>query len=301
MTEFLIAATSALAKALVSAMSTAPAALTVTVPNLGLSTAPSLGLSALGFHAILIGVGIVLIGGFIGFIIHKLHNAGVFMLLSALAGGIKSGEIDMRNDERTDLDTARQRSLNGMDKILAPLIAKDFPSFNLDEMKTLANTVLTETLDCLETRRPRDLQYCDIQYLGKMRSQIEDLNGSGSTVRYDNIDLHKTVVSEYKKTPGLCRITFQTAFRADFFRADATGRILEGSKGKSTEFRATMVMIYILDVSKCDSAYQTVLTANCPNCGAPIGDPSRGTCEYCGSPIDLVNARTWRFNTYDII
>lgn len=222
---------------------------------------------------------------------HLLRRSALGALLRALQTQIQSGERDLQLQE--------PKSLRGMDSLLGPRIAKDFPTLNLDRMKSAANSILRQTLASLNQGKLQKLDLADIMYKDQLSAEIESNARAGIDVTFEEITLHKTVISDYQKRDGLCRIRFQIAYEANYTE-EQDGKLIAGSAEVPTQLRATLSLIYIQDLSKCDSKYQTAFTANCPNCGAPLEELGASKCVYCGSPLDPVHLRVWRFNDYTL-
>ena len=220
-----------------------------------------------------------------------LRDSVIGTLLRALSVQIQSGERELQLQE--------PKSLRGMDSLLAPRIAKDFPTLNLDRRKSAANATLRRTLESLTVAKVLPLELADIMYREQLRSEIQNNAAEGIDVTYRDVKIHKTVISDYQKRDGLCRIRFQMAFQAKY-EERRDDEVIAGDAAGVTQRRATLSLIYIQDLSKCDSKYQTAFTANCPNCGAPLEELGSANCVYCGSPLDPVHLRVWRFNDYDI-
>ena len=54
-------------------------------------------------------------------------------------------------------------------------------------------------------------------------------------------------------------------------------------------------LMYVQDAEKIAEG-DTLLSNNCPNCGAPIKTLGVKTCPYCGSTVAEINVRTWSIN-----
>lgn len=250
------------------------------------ATLPPSGLTAL----IVLGValGVVVLGGLVW---RGLKHSSLGMILSELSRQIKSGERDAEDN--------RPRSAGGMDRLLGPRIARDFPTINLDEMKGRARRVLAETLKALsENRHVSAMKDCDIMFIDKLNRDIERNIQNGTHLSYRGVTIHDTVILDYQKRRGLCRITFRLPFGADCIKQTDCGESVSDTETRPTQMRATLTMIYIQDLSKCDSVYQTAFGPTCPHCGAPLESLGTAHCEYCGASLDPIHVRVWKFNDY---
>ena len=88
--------------------------------------------------------------------------------------------IKMIREQNEELD-AEPKTPYGMDNLLLPQVAKDFPNMNIEEMKKLAEAKIVEFL----------------------QSQKENT--------YTDINIHKTVTNQYSKNSSTCKLVFQSA------------------------------------------------------------------------------------------
>ena len=88
--------------------------------------------------------------------------------------------IKMIKQEKEALDT-EPKTPYGMDSLLVPQVARDFPNMNVEEMKKLAEEKVTDFL-----KSQKDKTYTDI-------------------------NIHKTVTNQYSKNSSTCKLVFQTA------------------------------------------------------------------------------------------
>ena len=133
------------------------------------------------FAIILLVILILIIGIFI---YAKVKLSKLFATLfgtSSITEGLK-----MIKMQKETLET-EPKTPYGMDSLLLPQIAKDFPNMNVEEMKKLAEEKLIEILH------------------------------SSKDKTYTDIHIHKTVINQYSKNSSTCKLVFQTAlgFPAD--------------------------------------------------------------------------------------
>lgn len=176
-------------------------------------------------------------------------------------------------------------SLNGMDKIYVPMIKKEFPDLDLSAVFSHVEMVMKTYLDCIEEKNTSELENKMVVapvLVQKAQAIITDLQSQNKTVYYDNIVIHKSVISDYVKEKGLATISFQCAVGYLNHVEDQNGKMLRGSKEISEE------TVYVLKYSRVinqelakQSGEVDVLAVSCPNCGAPIPRGSVARCPYC--------------------
>lgn len=191
--------------------------------------------------------------------------------------GIKEQKLILANEPK---------SVAGMEKLVLPKLAKDFPNLNISEMKKMAENSILLCLKSIENKELEKFDFTSERVINWINSKIDDLNNN-QTVNYDSIKFHKTVLNRYIKEDGMCSIVFQTSLEY-LYKKD--NRDYEKIQDRfNTEF------IYIFDDLKIDKD-QHGIALNCPNCGAPIKDLGVKVCSYCGTGvIDLVK-KTWILN-----
>lgn len=251
---------------------------------------------ALGTTALVIVLVVLVLTGVAGVVFwaiwKRFRGSAVGEVLVELNRQIRSGE--------RQLESSRPKSLGGADSIYAPMIAKDFPSLNIDEMKGVARRVLLETLDALSAEDAKPIAETDRMYIDELENEIDNNRNQGIAIAYENPVVHNTVITDYQRKDGFVRVTFRSGFRADYTKRDAEGKLIGGNADEASELRAMTSMIYIQDLTKLEGKYHTAYSANCPNCGAPLEELGSVKCRYCGSPLDPVHIKVWKFNDYAI-
>ncbi len=249
-----------------------------------------LALTGWSLALVIIGVIVIVLGVVARAMILRFRQSTLATLWGALRQAINSGELDRWIDE--------PRSVSGLDSILAPRIARDFPSLNLDEMKNIAQRLLRATLKSLENRKIEELENASETYKTKLKQLLHDKETLGIDISYGNIVIHRVVISDYQKRAGQCRISFQLPFRARYKEIDSKGKLLAGTDEHDSQLRFTMTMVYVQDIHQLPSGEQTAVTTNCPNCGAPLTELGSTSCQYCGSPTEPINIRVWQFDDF---
>ncbi|MDD2955891.1 MAG: hypothetical protein PHD67_06210 [Oscillospiraceae bacterium] len=139
------------------------------------------------------------------------------------------------------------KSLSGCDPIFAPQIREDFPDLNLDRAKGLAE-----------------------EYL---REQLEKKG-------YDEIQIHQTVVNNYRRFGEEKAITFQTAAA---YRAPGEAR--------KTQARFEEVYSYLVK----SGAGEAAKVLQCPQCGGALPENGARRCKFCGGLLVHILDATWQF------
>lgn len=187
------------------------------------------------------------------------------------------------------------KSVSAMTSIFLPKIMKDFPQFNYDEMKERANNVLMGYLMAVNSKDTSYLKYDGTDLRRKLEQHITMLSSKNMHEHYENIKLHRTEISNYKKSKGRCIITFQTSAEALHYVTEEGGRVIEGDKEYKLQTKFDTDLIYIQDRDLVDDTESASFGLTCPNCGGPVTSLGAKVCEYCGSGIVEINIHSWEF------
>ncbi len=90
----------------------------------------------------------------------------------------------------------------------------------------------------------------------------------------EGLFIHKSVISDYIKTPYSKSVMLQAALQY---------------LDNGIVIQKRYILKYSNSIDK-DKAIR-----NCPNCGAPISNPSLTVCEYCESLLFPTDNRSWQF------
>lgn len=178
------------------------------------------------------------------------------------------------------------KSLWSLENVVMDNLRRDFKDLNINELKSMAENTISSTLRMIETKNI-DIKTNDV-IKNYVESKIEDLHGS--SVNYDNLKFHKTVLNKYENKNGLATLTFQTALEY-MYRKD-------GSINKKVQDRYSIEFVFVIDETKVNIKYK-VLGLNCPNCGAPVKAIGQNYCAYCSTGLNLPNMvtkRVWTVN-----
>lgn len=173
-------------------------------------------------------------------------------------------------DEARLEDQEQPKSLSSMDTVYLDNIKKDFPEIHINELKREAEKVLLDAFQGVERKDSSNFK-------GKIKSFVDSMisDYAGENVSFDQMKIHNTVVSNYKKEGGIATIYFATAFE---YYLNTNGKRIK------KQDRAKIEFIYVYDMNEVD-ADKKVLGIHCPNCGSPITTLGQKKCSYCGQAI----------------
>lgn len=189
-----------------------------------------------------------------------------------------------------------------MTSLLLPKIVSDFPAFQYDEMKERAENILIHYLRAITDRQPALLQDDTTELKDQLTNHIQMLSARNLREHFEQIRIHRTEISQYRKTEGRCIITFQSAlecYRYITNTTDPSGAVQEGSQKYKYQTKYNVDLIYIQDRNRVEHERDNALGVNCPNCGAPLSSLGAKVCEYCGTPVIEINIHAWSFSNID--
>lgn len=201
--------------------------------------------------------------------------------------GMKKAEMESANTPR---------SVASATKLYLPQIMKDFPEFHYDEMKERAGNVLVSYLMSIHENNAAMLSEGLDELKDSLHMYLEGLYGRGEREFFENIRIHRTEISQYRKTKGRCSVVFQSAVEYVHYVVK-DGKIVRGRKDLKTQARYNVEVIYIQDRDTVENLENSGLGLNCPNCGAPLPGVGAKKCLYCDTPVVEFNIRTWNFSS----
>ena len=199
---------------------------------------------------------------------------------------------NLKNTEQEYMQTPK--SVSDGHSIYTPKLARDFPEFNVDEMKARAENCLKEYLMALDTGDASMLQDGNEELKEALFLRLNDLNLREIKEHYEGIKIHNTVLNTYNKFPGRCVVRFQSAVQYKFW-AEQEGKVIKGSKDSLVQTRYSMDLCYIQDSDKIENIAAAGHALNCPNCGGAISSLGIKVCPYCGSQVTEFNIKVWNF------
>lgn len=190
---------------------------------------------------------------------------------------------------------ATPKSVSGVTSIYLPKITQDFPDFHFVEMKRRAENVLTSYLRSVDELDASLLTEGLNELKNKLEMRIDMLQDAGKTEHYENIRIHRTEISDYRKNRGRCSVTFQTSLQYNYW-VEKDGYVVTGDRNRLYQSRYNVELIYIQDRDLVENEEDAGLAMNCPNCGAPLPKLGAKKCAYCDTPIVEFSIRTWNFS-----
>ena len=191
------------------------------------------------------------------------------------------------------------KSVSAMTSLYLPKITKDFPDFSYNEMKDRANNAVTSYLMAIDSLNPSLLREGTSDLKNKLTNYVEMLKASGKNEHFEDILIHRTEISQYRRLAGRCIITFQTALLCMHYVTDDSGKVTNGSADMIYQTKYNTDLLYIQDRNLINETSDNGLGLNCPNCGAPIRSLGDKCCEYCGTSVVAFNIKTWDFNNIE--
>lgn len=177
--------------------------------------------------------------------------------------------------EMTELDEQNTpKSVSSLESIYLRDIESDFKDVNINELKRIVENYLLAYLG-------QDMELLDDKLLSNKVRNIIKINNKKNKGLY-NIEFHKTVINKYDNKDGVATISFNTSLE------------YRESESKKIQTRFQTELIYIIDYEQFDSSI--LIGLNCPNCGAPIKNMDKKTCEYCGTGVVDQVSKSWILN-----
>ena len=198
---------------------------------------------------------------------------------------------EMRRDYATT-----PKSVSAMTSLMLPRITADFPDFHYDEMKERAENVLISFLQAVTTQNTGLLKDGNTELKQQLENHLQMLVSRMRREHFDQIRIHRTEISQYRKTAGRCTISFHSAFECFLYITSEDSERIEGSKDYKFQTKYKIDLIYIQDRDRVENELDSALGINCPNCGAPISSLGAKVCRYCGSPVIELNIHAWSFS-----
>ncbi|MBO7363241.1 MAG: hypothetical protein J6U41_07580 [Lachnospiraceae bacterium] len=199
---------------------------------------------------------------------------------------------NLKNTEQEYMQTPK--SVSDGHSIYTPKLAKDFPEFNVDEMKARAENCLKEYLRAIDERELSLFTDGNEELKEALYLRLNDLNLREIREHFESIKIHTTVLNTYNRYGGRCVVRFQCALQYKFW-AEQDGKVIRGSRDSITQSRYSIDCCYIQDADKVDDIRAAGHALNCPNCGGAITTLGNKTCPYCGAAITEFNIKVWQF------
>lgn len=190
------------------------------------------------------------------------------------------------------------RSVSGMTTIYLPLIAEDFPDFNLEEFKNRSASLLTSALLAITQEDASCMVHASDNLLDTIHLRIHNNTLSNIKERYTSIQIHQMEISRYKKISGTCIITLQCSIEYLYTKYQS-GKLIQGNETKLKQSKYDIQLIYIQDIDKLGGSLENAVSSiSCPNCGGNMVELGTKVCAYCGSTIEELNIKAWQIDQF---
>lgn len=192
--------------------------------------------------------------------------------------------------KQADIAAETPKSVSGMTRLMEPQIMRDFPDFNWSEFKHKAENILTSALLAISSEQPERL----VDASDDVKNQVSNIIADNQTAQikevYNNIKIHQTEISNYRKDKGNCIIVIQSA--VEYYHYKVSGdHVTEGSKERKVQTKYNVELLYVQDGE--EKEFDNAFTTTCPQCGAPVRGLGNMICEYCGAHVVPINMKVW--------
>ena len=147
-------------------------------------------------------------------------------------------------NRQADIAAETPKSVSGMTRLMEPQIMRDFPDFNWSEFKHRAENMLTSALLAISSERPERLVDASEEVKNQVLNIIADNQAAQVREVYNNIKIHQTEISNYRKDKGNCIIVIQSA--VEYYHYKVSGdHVTEGSKERKVQTKYNLSLIHI--------------------------------------------------------
>ena len=193
-------------------------------------------------------------------------------------------------NRQADIAAETPKSVSGMTRLMEPQIMRDFPDFNWSEFKHRAENMLTSALLAISSERPERLVDASEEVKNQVLNIIADNQAAQVREVYNNIKIHQTEISNYRKDKGNCIIVIQSA--VEYYHYKVSGdHVTEGSKERKVQTKYNVELLYVRDGE--EKEFVNRFTTTCPQCVAPVRGLGNMICEYCGAHVVPINTKVW--------
>ncbi len=193
-------------------------------------------------------------------------------------------------NRQADIAAETPKSVSCMTRLMEPQIMRDFPDFNWSEFKHRAENMLTSALLAISSERPERLVDASEEVKNQVLNIIADNQAAQVREVYNNIKIHQTEISNYRKDKGNCIIVIQSA--VEYYHYKVSGdHVTEGSKERKVQTKYNVELLYVQDGE--EKEFDNAFTTTCPQCGALVRGLGNMICEYCGAHVVPINTKVW--------
>ncbi|MCD8096336.1 MAG: hypothetical protein LUE12_09480 [Ruminococcus sp.] len=208
----------------------------------------------------------------------------VIIIIIAVRQAVKAVKRQLRNASSlinqisavTEQTQTTPRTVSGSEGMMKVRLSKDFPEFNADIAREIVTNALSAYFASFNAHRvSASLEDCTTNaFLGELEMEV-----LADSV-FKDVRIHKTVISDYRKTGEEAVITWQSAVEYSTDKMALAQYVYE-----------TRYVYYLAENAQGENE-----SLICEYCGAPIKSLGEKVCEYCGAQISASVERTWKIN-----
>ncbi|HPE38835.1 MAG TPA: hypothetical protein PK567_05020 [Bacillota bacterium] len=247
--------------------------------------------------------------------IRRVKNSVVGQIIDGISNEINTGKVgpeDLKFNQAPP-----PRSVSDMSSTLISRITRDFPNCNVEEMKSGAAHILSESLSLIETRtapncslmgdtlenalystRGQVAGKLDVTdaYVASLQQIIDAERSQNRQAVYRQIAIRRSGINAYEKNNSSCVITFQFAVEYLHYY-QRNGNVISGNRATVTQSRYNVKVINIMDETRLANESNNAFGIACPNCGAAVTNFGDTYCQFCGSAVKAVDMRIWKIDS----
>lgn len=188
------------------------------------------------------------------------------------------------------------RSISNVSAMYKPPLMRDFPDMTYERFLEMANTALVSILTAIEKENADSISNVTDSLKSQVRDRIHDNAERNLVEHFDDIQIHRTAIADYKSGTDKAEARFEISFQCVHFFAGKDKR-----PDNPTQLAASVTLSYGREFAE-DSSSLTY-SHNCPNCGAPIYSVGGKMmkCTYCGTGVTEEVYKSWLVSTYRFI
>lgn len=181
-------------------------------------------------------------------------------------------------NDATEENMSQPMSFTVVDPTILQRVAKDFPEFDDRVARSIVENAVRAHFLVINGEESADsLTGCSKALVETLRAKAADNASSPKPVHYDNIVIHRSQITGYRRNNEVAAVTYQVALEyltggtkaQHIYDADYTYFLSVGDEGEN-------------------------VSLICQHCGAPVETTGEKVCPYCGAEIHSSIERTWK-------
>lgn len=190
------------------------------------------------------------------------------------------------------------KSISNLSAVYKPKLQRDFPGMQFGQFESMAKNALTSALNAIESEDTSILKDTTLSFNKKVEEIISDNKSRKLIEHFDNYQMHRISISDYKKTSDTASVDFEISFQCNHFYTSTDGRNVENKENTLTQYAARVQLVYGRSFEEDTAVY----SHNCPNCGAPVYAVGENkVCEYCGCGFTESFDKSWLAGDFSFI